>query len=99
MLRVDVLTIFPEVVDGYCEVSILGRARRDGRIEVRVHDLRFASQDPHRAVDDAPFGGGAGMVLAPAPVFASDEGTAQILNGRGQAVGVGHSHLAREHRH
>jgi tRNA (guanine37-N1)-methyltransferase len=73
MLRVDVLTIFPEVVDGYCEVSILGRARRDGRIEVRVHDLRFASQDPHRAVDDAPFGGGAGMVLAPEPVFATVE--------------------------
>jgi tRNA (guanine37-N1)-methyltransferase len=72
-LRVDVLTIFPEVVDTYCDVSILGRARREGRVEIRVHDLRFASQDPHRSVDDAPFGGGAGMVLSPEPVFATVE--------------------------
>jgi tRNA (guanine37-N1)-methyltransferase len=72
-LRVDVLTIFPEAVDAYCETSILGRARRDGQIDIRVHDLRAAARDPHRSVDDAPFGGGAGMVLAPEPVFGAVE--------------------------
>jgi tRNA (guanine37-N1)-methyltransferase len=72
-LRVDVLTIFPEAVDTYCETSILGRARRDGHIDIRVHDLRAAARDPHRSVDDAPFGGGAGMVLAPEPVFGAVE--------------------------
>jgi tRNA (guanine37-N1)-methyltransferase len=72
-LRIDVLTIFPDVVGAYCDASILGRGRREGLIDVRVHDLRSAAQDPHRSVDDAPFGGGAGMVLAPEPVFAAVE--------------------------
>jgi len=72
-LRIDVFTIFPEIVDSYCNASVLGRARRDGIIDVRVHDLRLAAEDPHRSVDDAPFGGGAGMVLAPEPVFAAVE--------------------------
>ncbi len=72
-LRIDVFTIFPEVVDGYCDVSIVGRARRDGIVDLRVHDLRSGASDPHRTVDDAPFGGGAGMVLAPEPAFAAVE--------------------------
>lgn len=73
LLRIEVFTIFPEVLDSYCDVSILGRARRDGVVEIRVHDLRAGATDPHRTVDDAPFGGGAGMVLAPEPVFAAVE--------------------------
>lgn len=72
-LRIDVLTIFPEVVDAYCATSIIGRARRGGLVDLRVHDLRCGATDPHRSVDDAPFGGGAGMVLAPGPVFAAVE--------------------------
>jgi tRNA (guanine37-N1)-methyltransferase len=72
-LRIDVFTIFPEVVEGYCAASILGRARRDGLLDLRVRDLRSEASDPHRSVDDAPFGGGAGMVLAPGPVFAAVE--------------------------
>ncbi|MFZ2057585.1 MAG: tRNA (guanosine(37)-N1)-methyltransferase TrmD [Acidimicrobiales bacterium] len=72
-LRIDVFTIFPEVVDAYCTTSIVGRARRDGLVDLRIHDLRAAATDPHRTVDDAPFGGGAGMVLAPEPVFGAVE--------------------------
>jgi tRNA (guanine37-N1)-methyltransferase len=72
-LRVDVLTIFPEIVEAYCETSVIGRARGSALVDIRVHDLRSAAQDPHRSVDDAPFGGGAGMVLAPEPVFAAVE--------------------------
>ena len=72
-LRIDVFTIFPEVVDAYCTTSVVGRARRDGLVDLRIHDLRAAATDPHRTVDDAPFGGGAGMVLAPEPVFGAVE--------------------------
>ncbi len=73
VLRIEVFTIFPEVVDAYCTTSVVGRARRDGLIDLRIHDLRSAATDPHRTVDDAPFGGGAGMVLAPEPVFGAVE--------------------------
>ena len=72
-LRIDVFTIFPEVVDAYCTTSVVGRARRDGLVDIRIHDLRSAATDPHRSVDDAPFGGGAGRVLAPEPVYGAVE--------------------------
>jgi tRNA (guanine37-N1)-methyltransferase len=71
--RIDVFTLFPEVVDHYGSASILGRARGSGRLDLRTHDIREATRDVHRTVDDAPFGGGAGMVLAPQPVFEAVE--------------------------
>ena len=72
-MRIDVFTIFPEVVAGYCGASILGRAAASGALEVRVHDLRAGAHDARRSVDDSPFGGGAGMVLMPEPIFRSVE--------------------------
>jgi len=69
-VRVDVLSIFPELVGSWTAASLVGRATRAGLLDVRVHDLRSGTTDPHRSVDDAPFGGGAGMVLAPDPIFA-----------------------------
>jgi tRNA (guanine37-N1)-methyltransferase len=72
-VRIDVLTIFPGMVEGFAAQSLLGRAQRAGTIDVRVHDLRMATNDPHRSVDDSPFGGGAGMVLMPEPIFAAVE--------------------------
>jgi tRNA (guanine37-N1)-methyltransferase len=72
-MRIDVFTIFPELVDGFCRGSLLGRARDGGRLDLRCHDLREHATDVHRTVDDAPFGGGAGMVLRPEPVFAAVE--------------------------
>jgi tRNA (guanine37-N1)-methyltransferase len=72
-LRVDVFTIFPELVEAFAGASLLGKARTSGLLDVRVHDLRSLTQDPHRSVDDAPFGGGAGMVLMPEPIFACVE--------------------------
>jgi len=71
--RIALLSIFPEALAHYLEVGILGRARREGLLEVAVHDLRAGATDARRSVDDAPFGGGAGMVLAPAPLFAAVE--------------------------
>jgi tRNA (guanine37-N1)-methyltransferase len=72
-MRIDVFTIFPDVIERYAEASILGRARSQGTVDLRAHDLREAATDAHRSVDDAPFGGGVGMVLAPEPVFRSVE--------------------------
>src|ERR671917_581152 len=68
-MRIDVFTIFPDMVEHFAGQSLLGKARTAGALDLRVHDLRSAAVDPHRSVDDAPFGGGAGVVLAPAPVF------------------------------
>jgi tRNA (guanine37-N1)-methyltransferase len=72
-LRVDTFTIFPSLVEGWLSASLIGKARGAGLVDLRVHDLRSAAQDPHRSVDDAPFGGGGGMVMAPGPVFAAVE--------------------------
>jgi tRNA (guanine37-N1)-methyltransferase len=72
-MRVDVFTIFPEMVRSFSEQALLGKARAAGTIDVRVHDLRDGATGVHRQVDDSPFGGGAGMVLMPEPVFAAVE--------------------------
>lgn len=75
-MRVDVFTIFPALVDGFCAESLLGRARQRGLLDLRSHDLREHTTDVHRTVDDTPFGGGAGMVMRPEPIFASVEAAA-----------------------
>jgi tRNA (guanine37-N1)-methyltransferase len=72
-LRIDVFTIFPAMVADFAGLTLLGRAQRAGLLEVRVHDLRDHTVDVHRTVDDTPFGGGAGMVLRPEPIYASVE--------------------------
>ena len=65
-MRIDIVTIFPEFF-GVLDVSLLGRARQRGLIELGVHDLRDFTHDRHRTVDDTPYGGGAGMVMRPEP--------------------------------
>ncbi len=79
-MRIDVVTIFPAFFD-VLEVSLLGKARGAGLLDVRVHDLRDQATDRHRTVDDTPYGGGAGMVMKPEPwgaaldAIAADAGT------------------------
>ena len=68
-MRIDVLTIFPEMFPPILGASILSRAISKAVVEVRVHDLRDWSQDKHRKVDDRPYGGGPGMVMGPEPFF------------------------------
>jgi tRNA (guanine37-N1)-methyltransferase len=72
-VRIDVFTIFPDVVDSYCRAALLGRARAQGALDLRVHDLRSGALDTRRTVDDSPFGGGAGMVLMAEPLFGAVE--------------------------
>ena len=69
MMRCHVLTLFPEIIHPVIEQSILKRAREKGLLEVTVHDLRDFTEDRHRTADDHPYGGGAGMVLKPEPIF------------------------------
>lgn len=69
--RVDILTIFPDMVRNAANCSIIGRAISAGRLDLRVHDLRDWTTDRHRHTDDSPFGGGAGMVMLPGPLFAA----------------------------
>jgi tRNA (guanine37-N1)-methyltransferase len=70
-LTIDLLTLFPQMVQGFVTESILGRAVDNGILDIRLHNLRDWTNDPHNTVDDRPFGGGAGMVLKPEPLFAA----------------------------
>jgi tRNA (guanine37-N1)-methyltransferase len=72
-MRFDILTIFPKMFDGPFDESIVKRARDAGLISIAVHNIRDYAVDKHRSTDDYPFGGGAGMVMKPEPVFAAAE--------------------------
>jgi len=72
-MRFDIISIFPELFSTFLEVGIIRRARQAGIAEIRVIDLRDFTSDRHRSVDDRPYGGGAGMVLMPGPLFAAVE--------------------------
>ena len=72
-MRIDIVTIFPEFFDSPLRESIVRRAREKGLLDIRVHDLRDYTTDRHRVTDDYPYGGGAGMVMKPEPIFAAVE--------------------------
>jgi len=72
-LRIDVFTIFPAMIDDFASVGVVGRGIDAGLVHVTSHDLRMATTDVHRTIDDQPFGGGAGMVMKPSPLFAAVE--------------------------
>jgi tRNA (guanine37-N1)-methyltransferase len=72
-VRIDIVTIFPGIFESPLRESLLGRAIGTGLVDVRVHDLRDATTDKHRQVDDESYGGGPGMVMKPEPVFAAVE--------------------------
>jgi tRNA (guanine37-N1)-methyltransferase len=75
-MKIDVLTLFPEMFTGPLDVSIVQRARNAGLLNVRIHNLRDWTHDRHKTVDDRPFGGGAGMVMKPEPIFEAVESLA-----------------------
>lgn len=72
-MEIHLFTALPQILEAPLSASLLGRARERGVVEVVVHDLRDHTTDRHRSVDDTPFGGGAGMVLSPEPVFRAVE--------------------------
>ena len=91
-MRIDVITIFPDLVRGPLAQSLLGKAIGAGVLDVRVHDLRDWTEDPHRTVDDAPFGGGPGMVMRPDVWFRAveaidpDRGRVLLLSPAGRRI-------------
>ena len=68
-MKIDILTLFPDMFDGFLSESIIGRAIKDRKVEINIYNIRNYSKDPHKKVDDYPFGGGKGMVLMPQPIF------------------------------
>jgi len=72
-MRIDVVTIFPELFEPHLSTSLLGKAIESGTLTVNIHDLRQHGLGKHRSVDDSPFGGGAGMVMRPEPIFEAVE--------------------------
>lgn len=70
-MKFNIITIFPEIISNYCKETILGRAQKNKLIEVNAINLRDFALDKHQKVDDTPYGGGAGMVMKPEPIFAA----------------------------
>lgn len=68
-MRFDILTIFPQIFDSYFNESIIKRARKNRAIDIYVHDIRKFSENKHKKVDDKPYGGGAGMLMTPQPIY------------------------------
>ena len=68
-MRIDILTVFPEMFAGPMDTSILGRAKDKGILDIRLHNIRDYSESKHKNTDDYPFGGGAGMVMMAQPIF------------------------------
>ena len=70
-MKIDVITIFPKMVEAGLAEGVVGRARTAGLLDIVVHNLRDFTTDKHHVVDDVPFGGGPGMVMKPEPFFAA----------------------------
>ncbi|MGN0458593.1 MAG: tRNA (guanosine(37)-N1)-methyltransferase TrmD [Eubacterium sp.] len=68
-MRIDIMTLFPDMCNSVLGESIIGRARANGRVEINTFDIRAYTLDKHRRVDDKPYGGGMGMVMAPQPIY------------------------------
>src|SRR6478752_5497020 len=104
-MRIDIITLFPEICRAPLNESIMKRAQEKGIIDVRVHNLRDWTSDRHHVVDDAPFGGGQGMVMKPEPIFAAVESlranasTVVLMTPQGRrfAQSIAHTFSAKEH--
>ena len=104
-MRIDVVTIFPQLFAAPLETSLLGKAVSEGLLDVRVHDLREHGLGKHRSVDDEPYGGGAGMVMRPEPLFAAveevrgPESHVVLLSPRGRRLDHAGVVLLAQHAH
>jgi tRNA (guanine37-N1)-methyltransferase len=84
-MRIDILTLFPEVCRAPLSESMMKRAQESGVLDLRIHNLRDWTTDKHHVVDDAPFGGGQGMVMKPEPIFKAVE---ELRGGEGKTSNV-----------
>jgi len=81
-MRFNILTLFPDIIHQYSEVSILGRAQKNGQIKINAHNFRDFTLDKQHHVDDKPYGGGAGMVLQVEPIYRCLENMGLVKNGK-----------------
>src|SRR3954449_7484460 len=79
-MRIDILTLFPEICRAPLDASMMKRAQENGALDLRIHNLRDWRTDKHHVVDDAPFGGGQGMVMKAEPIFAAVEDLKKTSN-------------------
>ena len=85
-MRIDIVTLFPEICRAPLSESIMKRAQENRIVDLHIHNLRDWTTDKHHVVDDAPFGGGQGMVMKPEPIFAAVEDLTQIENSKSKIV-------------
>ena len=85
-MQIDILTLFPEICRAPLSESMIKRARENGIVDLRIHNLRDWTKDKHHIVDDAPFGGGQGMVMKPEPVFAAVEELRQASGDKSKII-------------
>jgi tRNA (guanine37-N1)-methyltransferase len=85
-MKFDILTLFPESFESFLKTSIIGRAIEEGKIEVRLFDIRDFSENKHHKVDDVPFGGGAGMVMMCQPLFDAIEHVKQLEDDKAPVI-------------
>lgn len=104
-MRIDLITLFPEMVSGFLSESMLGRAQESGLLEVATHNLRNWTHDKHNTTDDRPYGGGAGMVLKPEPLFEavkelrSDKSTVIYMSPDGEPLNMPIVHELAKQEH
>ncbi len=85
-MRIDIATLFPEMVDNILAESIVGRARKKGAIEINCHQIRDYTLDKHRRVDDIPYGGGMGMVMQAEPIFRCYEAVCEQIGAKPHTI-------------
>jgi len=85
-MRIDIITIFPEMFSAVLDESIIKRAQKKGKVKIFTHDLRNFTLDKHRKVDDRPFGGGSGMVLQAEPIFRAVQATKKKIKGKSKVI-------------
>lgn len=104
-MKIDILTLFPKMFDGFISESIIKRAIEFGSVNINVHDIRSYSKDPHKKVDDYGFGGGQGMVLMPQPIFDAVEDLKKedtlviLMTPQGKTYNQKMAYKLREYKH
>jgi tRNA (guanine37-N1)-methyltransferase len=104
-MRIDILTLFPEICRAPLTESMMKRAQTSGVLDLRIHNLREWTTDKHRIVDDAPFGGGQGMVMKPEPIFAAveslrrDDSTVILMTPQGRRFSQSRASQLAAHQH
>ena len=84
-MKIDILTLFPRLFEGPFSESLIAKAQGKGLVEIRVHNLKDWLEDPRKRLDDRPFGGGAGMVLRPEPIYRALKSLGALRLRSGQA--------------